>query len=173
MSRTDRMKIIIIKRNIQGEETWRYEGSVLEQGSNFIKLEAFFNRPDILFHGILFKEGDRFIETYYTDRWYNIDEIHDCQDDQIKGWYCNITYPAVIQTTFYPRGAEHSTEPDSRSVSYVDLALDLLVYPDGRQLVLDEDEFLDLPLIKEDAQQARSSLTELQALFHRMSEGHS
>lgn len=107
MSRTDRTKIIVIKRNIQGEETWRYEGRVLEQDSNYIKLEAFFNRSDTPFHGILLREGDRFIETYYTDRWYNIDEIHDCQDDQIKGWYCNITYPAVIQPADFPPAFEH------------------------------------------------------------------
>ncbi len=35
---------------------------------------------------------------------------------------------------------------DGDCLSYVDLALDLLVFPDGRQFVLDEDEFLKLDL---------------------------
>ena len=30
---------------------------------------------------------------------------------------------------------------EASQIRYVDLALDLLVFPDGRQLVLDEDEF--------------------------------
>jgi hypothetical protein len=41
----------------------------------------------------------------------------------------------------------------------------LLVYPDGRQLVLDEDEFAELELSEADQQQARRALGELQALF--------
>ena len=50
-------------------------------------------------------------------------------------------------------------------IRYADLALDLLVFPDGRQLVLDEDEFagLDLPRILQE--QARAGLRELQRLF--------
>ena len=43
------------------------------------------------------RRGDRFIETYYTDRWYNIFEIHAREDDRLKGWYCNIAKPAVME----------------------------------------------------------------------------
>lgn len=75
--------------------------------------------------------GDRFVETYYADRWYNIYEVHSQADDHIKGWYCNIAYPAEIS---------------ENELIFRDLALDLLVYPDGRQLLLDEDEFDALDL---------------------------
>jgi len=47
----------------------------------------------------------------------------------LKGWYCNITKPAVV------------TEDE---LTFVDLALDLWVWPDMRYLVLDEDEFDEL-----------------------------
>ena len=50
-------------------------------------------------------------------------------------------------------------------VHYDDLALDLLVFPDMRQLALDEDEFIALGLNKTDQQHARSALKELQNLF--------
>lgn len=115
-----------------------------------ILLEAFFDRSDRLFCNMWLKKGDRFLEVYFSDRWYNIFEIHDRQDDHLKGWYCNVTRPTVFE--------------DGR-VSYVDLALDLLVYPDLHQLVLDEDEFDALQLDEPTALQARCALQELQALF--------
>ncbi len=141
-------RVFVIKQNLERKEVWRYSGKVLEQTSDSILLEAFFNRPDKPFHGILLAQGDRFIEKYYSNRWYNIFEIHDHKTDVLKGWYCNVTYPAIFDNGF---------------VYYVDLALDLLVYPDGRQLVLDEDEFADLHLNDDDTRLAREALMELQS----------
>jgi uncharacterized protein len=142
--------VTVLKLDLDGRETWRYTGQVLERSTRHILLEASFNRPDTPFHGILLRQGDRFIETFFSDRWYNIFEMRDKDDDRLKGWYCNIGCPADIQ---------------EKVVSYVDLALDLLVYPDGRQLVLDEDEFEALSLEPEIRQKATQGLQELQALF--------
>jgi len=50
-------------------------------------------------------------------------------------------------------------------ISYVDLALDLWVAPDGTQTVLDENEFAALNLDTETRYQARAALEELQARF--------
>lgn len=143
--------ITVIKRDLQGMETWRYNGQILQRGENFVLLEAKFNRPDTPFHGIVLRQGDRFIETFYANRWYNIFEIYDWENHNLKGWYCNIGYPADI---------------DHDQVSYIDLALDLLIYPDGRQLVLDEDEFQKLPLSPEVEKQALEGLSELQVMFN-------
>jgi protein associated with RNAse G/E len=96
------------------------------------------------------KEKDRFVETFYTDRWYNIFEIYDRDDRGLKGWYCNIGYPAVT---------------DNGTVSYVDLALDLWISADGRQTVLDEDEFAALPLTDRDRELALQALEELKTVF--------
>lgn len=144
------MDLVVIKRNLAGEETWRYNGKVLEFQPTIIKLEAFFNRPDLPFHGIVLGQGDRFLETYFTDRWFNIFEIHAREDDQLKGWYCNICLPAELS-------------PDS--LSYVDLALDLLVFPDGAQLVLDEDEFKALTIPPQTRALAQVALATLQRYF--------
>ena len=119
-------------------------------------IQARFNRPDLEFHGILFGQDDRFVELYHTGRWYNIFEIHAREDDHLRGWYCNVTRPAVI---------------GEDTIAYVDLALDLLVYPDGRQLVLDEDEFEQLPLDEVERARALEALRELQALFQRENRG--
>jgi predicted RNA-binding protein associated with RNAse of E/G family len=141
--------VTIIKMNPSGQETWRYAGRVLSQGEDWITIEAFFNRQDMPFHGLILGKGDRFVETYFGRRWYNIFEMHDRQDDAIKGWYCNVALPAEIE---------------KGQVTYVDLALDLLVYPGGRQLVLDEDEFQELSLDSPTRAQAQTALTELQQL---------
>ncbi len=101
---------------------------------------------------MVLKRGDRFVETYFSDRWYNIYEIYDRDTNECKAWYCNVARPAEIE---YGK------------VTYVDLALDLLVFPDNRQLVLDEDEFAALNITAEEAQNARQGLRELQDLFGR------
>jgi uncharacterized protein len=142
--------VIVIKQAISGQETWRYRGRILKQDAHSLVLEAFFNRPDTPFHGIILGEGDRFVETYFSDRWYNIYEIHDRLNDELKGWYCNVCRPAVF-------------EPGQ--VSYVDLALDLLVYPDKTQRVLDEDEFAALDLDAETRATALAALEELKQLL--------
>jgi uncharacterized protein len=72
-----------------------------------------------------FEPGDQFIEWFYTDRWYNIMEVRD-QASGLKGWYCNVTWPAEIT---------------AEVITYRDLILDLWVAPDGSTLELDQDEF--------------------------------
>jgi len=141
--------ITIIKLDIQRQETWRYEGRILESGEKSLLIEAFFNRDDLPFHGLTLKRNDRFLERYYQDRWYNILEIHDREDDHLKGWYCNVTEPA---------------EFSSGKIAYVDLALDLLVYPDGNFLVLDKDEFDVLDINEHSRQAALQALNELISL---------
>src|SRR5271157_5585425 len=147
-----RMKksIKVLKKNLKDEITWQYDGEVLRRESNAVVLEAFFNRPDMPFMDVVLKENDRFVETFYSDRWYNIFEIYDRDDGKLKGWYCNVCRPAVLT---------------DGAVSYVDLALDLWVSADGKQTVLDEDEFDDLSLSDLEREKALNALAELQRLF--------
>lgn len=140
----------IIKLNTHREETWRYRGRILENSAHSLLIEAFFNRPDLAFHGITLRQNDRFLERYFQDRWYNIFEIYDRDDDRLKGWYCNITEPAEFS--------------DDGRIAYVDLALDVLVYPDGNYLVLDRDEFDALNLDQTTRENALKALDELIAV---------
>ena len=142
--------ITVLKKNLAGEVTWQYDGHVLRREPNAIVLEAFFNRPDTPFVDVVLKKDDRFVETFYSDRWYNIFEIHDRDDDKLKGWYCNIGRPAVIAYG---------------TVSYVDLALDLWVSANGEQTVLDQDEFEKLGLESEEREKAFDALADLQGIF--------
>ena len=142
----DPENVLIIKLNTQRQETWRYQGRILSQDADSLLIEAFFNRDDLPFHGITLRENDRFLERYYTNRWYNIFEIHDRDDGRLKAWYCNVTTPAEL-------------EPGT--ISYVDLALDLLVYPDGTYLILDKDEFEALDIDQPSKLKAHQALNTL------------
>jgi protein associated with RNAse G/E len=144
-------EVTVHKLNLAGQITWQYQGSVLQRAEHEVVVEAFFDRQDMPFQGITLKHRDRFIETFFDDRWYNLFEIYDRDDGQRKGWYCNICYPAVIRVD---------------SISYIDLALDLWVATDGRQTVLDEDEFAGLELDRQSREQAVEALQSLQSLFH-------
>jgi len=143
--------ITVIKRNLAGEETWRYSGRSLKRSENAVILEALFNRDDMPFMDVILKRGDRFIELFYVDHWYNIFEIHDRDDNTLKGWYCNVSQPVVFDT-------------DER-ISFIDLALDLWVAPDGKQTVLDEDEFNALSLDDEIKHKALDALGQLKSIF--------
>ncbi|PKO05933.1 MAG: hypothetical protein CVU41_09080 [Chloroflexi bacterium HGW-Chloroflexi-3] len=145
------MKIItVIKQDANGVETWRYEGRELLREKNIVMVEALFNREDTSLLDIVIKRNDRFLEAFFKDRWYNIFEIRDRDDNSLKGWYCDICKPAVI--------TDHL-------ISYADLALDLWVFPDGRKKVFDEDQFNHLDLDDKLRNHALVSLQDLKDNF--------
>jgi len=142
--------ITVIKNDHTGREVWRYTGQVLARGTTWVQLEARFERAqDVITPYHTFRRGDRFVEWFFSDRWYNIFEMHDADDDHLTGWYCNVTRPARL---------------DGDVVRADDLALDLFIAPDGTITVLDEDEFAALPLDETTRAQARQALRELQEM---------
>lgn len=127
------------KRNHLGVVVWSYEGEEVERGDQHIILNAFFNRDDRDDGYFVWQRNDRFLEWYYTDRWYNVFKIHDRDTDAIRGWYCNISRPAVI-TDFL--------------VYADDLELDVFVSPAGEIILKDEAEFNALDISAEDRTRA-------------------
>jgi protein associated with RNAse G/E len=138
--------ITVHKLDEKGNEVLSYEGAILHETSHSVTLEATFNRHDIDIHGLPLRKGDRFVETYYNNRWYNVFAVYDVDDNRLKGWYCNITRPARIENSH---------------VYADDLALDIVVFPDGRWKVLDEDEFAALGLSFMEHQRAKDALDKL------------
>jgi protein associated with RNAse G/E len=143
-------QIKIIKQDYLGRNVWEYSGNLLEIRENRIIIEAFFDREETLVDELYLREGDKFIETYFLDKWFNIYEIQDQQEGTIKAWYCNISFPA---------------EFSDNTLIYRDLELDLLVYPDGRQKVLDIDDFIVLPINSHVRNAALQALNKLQELI--------
>ena len=145
-------KIEVVKLDHDGREVFRYPGWEVSRDAHSITLEAFYSRGDTPVDEVLLQRGDRFVETYFTDRWYNIFEIYAYATGDLKAYYCNIGFPAQIT---------------DGEVSYRDLALDLLVLPDGRQIVLDEDEFYQLVLPEPTRNQALAGLKAVQEVIKR------
>ncbi|MBP6015700.1 MAG: DUF402 domain-containing protein [Candidatus Promineofilum sp.] len=131
----DTNEITVYKLDHDGREVWQYSARVLARGPHHVRLEAFFNRDDTDLGYVVFKPGDRFIETFYDDRWYNVFAVYDRDDGVLKGWYCNVCRPAEITAS---------------AVRCDDLALDLWVSPTGALSLHDEDEFEALPLSEDD-----------------------
>jgi hypothetical protein len=144
--------ISIRKVDHTGRETWRYSGTLVERSPQHVVIEAFFDRPDRDDGYVVWRRGDRFLEWYFADRWYNIFRVHDVDDDHVKGWYCNITRPPTISDC---------------SIIWSDLALDVWVTPDGEVQLMDEEEFAALPLDAETRANALRGLEDLKARIAR------
>lgn len=124
--------ITIVKQTDRGERVWDYPGEVVARGDTWVCIRApFSGSADRDLGYVVFRQGDTFVEWHYSDRWYNVFRIYDVDDGRLKGWYCNVTRPAVI--------TDDAVRAD-------DLALDVFVYPNREILVLDEDEFAALDL---------------------------
>ena len=146
-------ELTVYKLDENGDHVWEYPALELERDSHFIRLSAFFNRDDLDLGFAVFARGDRFIEYFYNDRWYNVFAVHEGDSDRLKGWYCNVCRPAVLGET---------------TIHCEDLALDLWTAPGDTPLVLDEDEFAALAITAEDRLQARQALD---VLLHLAEDG--
>ncbi|MFQ5434792.1 MAG: DUF402 domain-containing protein [Anaerolineae bacterium] len=138
--------MIVYKLDEHGRTVWQYPAAVLAWLADGVRLEAFFDRDDMDLGFVWFRRGDRFMETFYSDRWYNVFAVYEGADGRLKGWYCNVCRPAVITET---------------AVRCEDLALDVWVNPDGSHLILDEDEFAALALTAAERNQAGAAVAEL------------
>lgn len=142
--------ITVHKLDTNGRVTVRYEAALAERLPNGVRLDAHWTRPPLTLGYVTFEPGDRFVEWFFTDRWYNIFEIRAADEDRLKGWYCNVTQPATITDDL---------------VAAVDLLLDLWVAPGGETHTLDEDEFAaDTTLDEGTRTAARAALDELTRL---------
>ncbi|MFZ4813855.1 MAG: DUF402 domain-containing protein [Phototrophicaceae bacterium] len=143
--------ITVYKQNALGAKVLSYSGELLAQGETWLHLRAVFQveraqiTPDMVF-----VRGDMFDEWFYTDRWYNVFRVTDGVTGALKGWYCNVTRPAVW---------------DEDSVRSNDLALDVAISPTGQITVLDEDEFTALALSSHEQANAHTALEEIQHAF--------
>ncbi len=118
--------VTVHKLDSRSESVVRYEAEVAERFAGGVRLEARWTRPALDLGYTRFEPGDRFVEWFFSDRWYNIFEIRAGDTGALKGWYCNVAAPATIE---------------AHSIAARDLLLDLWVAADGVTRVLDEDEF--------------------------------
>jgi predicted RNA-binding protein associated with RNAse of E/G family len=137
----------VIKRSPEGVTQVVYSGEVAARDAEAVVLRATWDHAERDLGYTVFAPGDRFTEYFYAARWFNIMRIDAAATGRLRGWYCNISRPAVITAT---------------TVSYDDLYLDLWVDATGTQRVLDEDEFAAAPLDDAMRAAARAGLAEAQ-----------
>lgn len=94
-------------------------------------------------------------EYYWLDRWYNVFRFHE-PDGTFRNYYCNVNMPPTFSNGV---------------LEYVDLDIDLVVWKDWSQDLLDRDEFeanaKHYGHADEVFQQVRNSLSELKRLIAR------
>ncbi|MFF5278260.1 DUF402 domain-containing protein [Streptomyces sp. NPDC000133] len=134
-----------------GRTKIRYPAEVVRDDGTRVTVTAPWAAPGVRDFGFVrFEPGDVFTEHYWRDRWFAVKEVR-TGEGTLKGWYCDITRPAVL------RDGELLVE---------DLDLDLWVSADGSSVLrLDEDEFEGSGLAARDpaaADAARRALDELE-----------
>jgi protein associated with RNAse G/E len=75
----------------------------------------------------IIRRGTVSYEYYWLDRWYNVFRFHE-PDGSLRNFYCNINMPPVFEDGV---------------LDYVDLDIDVLVWPSSEYKILDLEEFED------------------------------
>ncbi|MEU6163860.1 DUF402 domain-containing protein [Streptomyces tanashiensis] len=133
-----------------GRTKIRYPAEVLSEDGARLSVRAPWAAEGVRDFGFVrFEPGDVFVEHYWRDRWFTVKEVWSA-DGSLKGWYCDITRPAVI---------------DGSGVAVEDLDLDLWVSADGSEVLrLDEDEFAASGLAASDPEAAARAVVALDEL---------
>ncbi|MEU9981490.1 DUF402 domain-containing protein [Streptomyces sp. NPDC050856] len=144
--------VVLVKA---GRTKKRYPAEVVADDGTRLTVRAPWAAGEVRDFGFVrFEPGDVLTEHYWRDRWYAVKEVRSGNGD-LKGWYCDITRPAVV-------------DGGAGEVVVEDLDLDLWVPADGRGVRrLDEDEFEASGLAARDpeaAAAARGALDTLEAL---------
>jgi len=146
---SERASITVVKLDARGRVKLRYPAAVVARRPHGLVVQAAWTLPPRDLGCARFEPGDRFTEYYYTDRWFDVQEVARA-DGGRKGWYCDIAEPAVIA---------------GDQLRLVDLELDVWVSAAGEPLVLDEGEFATRPLSAAQRAGARQGLRALLALL--------
>lgn len=146
------MNFTVYKLDHRGQEVLSYQGDLLERGEHHVCIRATFASSSRDLGYVYLAQGDIFTEWFFEDRWYNIFRLQDQTTGALKGFYCNLTRPAQI--------AEDSVKAD-------DLALDLFVKPNGEWLLLDEDEYEELPLSEAERTQVQQAVAQIKQMVQQ------
>lgn len=117
--------ITVNSRKYDGSLRRSWSAHLIQRSEGHILLEGYFEtevrHPEL---GIIAK-GTRSVEAFFFDRWYNYFSFYE-PNREFRNHYINISMP--------PRMIDDA-------VDYVDLDIDVIIWPDERIEVLDEQEF--------------------------------
>ena len=118
-------EIVVSVLKYDGLEHRRWPARVAKVDWPLLVLDAVFE--DEIEHDLLgtISSGTISTEYYWLDRWYNVFRF-ETPSGSLRNYYCNINLPPKF---------------GDGVLDYVDLDIDLLVWPDGRREVLDREDF--------------------------------
>jgi len=103
--------------------TWKCE-LIASSGVRFEFVGRF--ETDVSHHHLgMIRAGTISYEYFWLDRWYSIFRFHE-PDHTLRNWYCNVNLPPTF---------------NDGVLSYIDLDIDIVVWPDLSYEILDLDEF--------------------------------
>jgi protein associated with RNAse G/E len=118
-------EVTVISRSYDRTVRRTWKARLLRYSPPLIELVGEFDRevehPDL---GLIAR-GTVSHEYFWLDRWYNVFRFYE-PGGTARNYYCNIAVPAIFESSV---------------LEYVDLEIDVVVWPDGRVLVLDREDF--------------------------------
>jgi hypothetical protein len=139
--------LTVTKVDAAGQPVVSYPGVLVYADDEVWAVRTRWEEPPWQVGTLTLATGGIMLERYYPGRWFNIMDLYS-PVGVLLGWYCNITRPVEITP---------------QAICWCDLALDLLVLPDGSDLVLDRDEYEALALPAPEREQAEAALMTLRA----------
>ncbi|MBT2898109.1 DUF402 domain-containing protein [Streptomyces sp. McG3] len=148
--RAGRTKGLVVALSKAGRTKIRYPAELVRDDGVRVTVRAPWAAPGVRDFGFVrFEPGDVLTEHYWRDRWFAVKEVR-TGDGRLKGWYCDITRPAVLADGV---------------LTVEDLDLDLWASADGASVLrLDEDEFEESGLAGRDPAAAGAAVRALDEL---------
>jgi protein associated with RNAse G/E len=118
-------EITVNSRKYDGRVRRSWKGGLVSSSDDLIVLVGAFDQ-DVEHSDLGFiSRGTVSFEHFWLRRWYNIFRFHE-PDGRLKAWYCNVAMPATF---------------DGTVLDFIDLDLDVVIWPDMSYEVLDRDDF--------------------------------
>lgn len=114
----------VTKHASDGRPPYSYNAELIDRRPGWIVVEAEWPLHQVDAGPVSFMPGDRLVEYFSTDDYFNAFAIHR-NGDKFAGWYCNITMPTTV---------------DGSEIHWHDLYLDIIVDSGGSIHVEDENE---------------------------------
>ena len=146
MMSTENNMVTVTIQDLAGNLVRAYRAHEVERRNAELILEAQYDGQEQELGDTTLEPGDRLLIRFYENRLYNVVQIHDGDDDQLKGWHCNFMRPASI---------------DNGAVSAQDLSLSVFVRPDRGNVVLNRPQFQTLDIDEDERRDVKDTLAAL------------
>lgn len=146
-------EVIVRALKFDGTEHRRWRTSLVKKEASLLVLDAAFAEEVRHSQLGLIERGTLSIEYYWLDRWYNVFRFLE-PDGSFRNFYCNVNMPPSF---------------DGRTLTYIDLDIDIVVSRNLSYEILDMEEFetnaLRFKYPEDVRERARFALDELIALI--------